>query len=358
MKARTFSLVCVVLIASGVAAGKYSDGTGEPNDPYRIATPEDLNDIGNHVEDYNKCFVMVNDINLAAYAGDQFSMIGDFSHPFTGVFDGNGHAISNFSYNGGASEVGLFRRVGCDWCWSPVIKDLALIEPNVIAQSSYIAGALVGSLTDGTVRGCKVEGGSIWGGSNCSVGGLAGGNSGTIEKCCSTATVGGGVHVGGLVGSSCEFKVMGTVLISDSYSAGSVSGPAIYIGGLVGCNANPIENSYSCGPVAEGPNAGGLVGYGHEFVHYVECFWDSEVNPDVNGIGNTSDPNVIGKRTAEMQTESTFTQAGWDFVEVWGIGENQTYPFLRVCPSGDINHDNRVNFLDLAIVADHWLEGM
>jgi hypothetical protein len=71
----------------------YSGGDGSVEDPYRIATAEDLNDIGNHVEDFNKCFVLVNDINLAAYTGTQFNMIADTNNPFTGVFDGNGHTI-------------------------------------------------------------------------------------------------------------------------------------------------------------------------------------------------------------------------------------------------------------------------
>jgi hypothetical protein len=90
---------------------------------------------------------------------------------------------------------------------------------------------------------------------------------------------------------------------------------------------------------------------------YTSCFWDSDVSPDVNGIGNTTDPNVVGKTTAEMQTESTFTDAGWDFVEVWDIGENQTYPYLRVYSAGDLNHDGVVDLRDFAILALHWLEG-
>jgi len=89
---------------------------------------------------------------------------------------------------------------------------------------------------------------------------------------------------------------------------------------------------------------------------YTICFWDIDVNPDVNGIGNTDDPNVIGKTTAQMQTKSTFTDAGWDFVEVWGIGENQTYPFLRFALAGDFNYDKKVDLVDLAILASHWLE--
>jgi hypothetical protein len=82
------------------------------------------------------------------------------------------------------------------------------------------------------------------------------------------------------------------------------------------------------------------------------------LNPDVNGISNTDDPNVLGKSTADMHAESTFTAAGWDFVEVWGIGEGQTYPFLRTHPAGDLNHSGLVDWRDLAILAGHWLEGL
>ncbi|MHC4621117.1 MAG: GLUG motif-containing protein [Planctomycetota bacterium] len=355
------SAVVVLLwgLAVNVSTAKYSGGTGEPNDPYRIATPNDLNDIGNHIEDFNKCFVMVNDINLADYAGTQFNIIGsgDF---FCGVFDGNGHAISNFTYDGEGANVGLFGRLQFFWLedasW-PFIKDLTLVEPNVNAPSGDCAGGLVGSLGDATVRDCRIQGGRISGGSDCMVGGLVGHNGGIIEECSSTATVSGGYHVGGLVGAMIGFKPMGINLILNCHSAGSVSGPANFIGGLVGGNAHSVENSYSSGQVAPDPNAGGFVGYSHEHARYVECFWDNEVNPDVNGIGNGSDPNVIGKTTAEMHRESTFTDAGWDFVEVWDIGENQTYPFLRVYPAGDMNHDGIVDWRDFAILAGHWLEG-
>ena len=351
-------LAIVVLLAVAASAGTYSGGTGEPNDPYRIATAEDLNDIGNHVEDFNKCFVMVNDINLADYNGTQFNIIGsgDF---FCGVFDGNGYAISNFTYDGEGANVGLFGRLffRFEHPSRALIKDLTLIGPNVSAQFADSAGALVAVLADGTVRGCRIQGGRISGGSNCDTGGLVGANGGRIEECCSTASVSGGHYVGGLVGAMIEFKPMGIDLISNCYSAGSVSGPANFIGGLVGANAHTVENSYSCGKVAVDPNAGGLVGYSHEHAPYVKCFWDSDVNPDVNGIGHMTDPNVIGKTTAEMQTESTFTNAGWDFVEVWNIGENQTYPFLRTHPPGDIDHDDKVDWFDVAILAGHWLEG-
>ena len=57
----------------------------------------------------------------------------------------------------------------------------------------------------------------------------------------------------------------------------------------------------------------------------------------MNGIGNATDPDVISATTAEMQTESTFTDAGWDFwgesgngdEDIWFIREGFDYP--RFC---------------------------
>jgi len=57
------------------------------------------------------------------------------------------------------------------------------------------------------------------------------------------------------------------------------------------------------------------------------CFWDKEVSGLRMGDGLT---------TAEMQTASTFLEAGWDFIDetengtedIWWIDEGQDYPRL------------------------------
>jgi hypothetical protein len=79
------------------------------------------------------------------------------------------------------------------------------------------------------------------------------------------------------------------------------------------------------------------------------CFWDIQTSGRATSAGGT------GKTTAEMKTPSTFLEAGWDFVNIWGIGENQTYPYLRKYSAADINQDASVNFLDLAVLAENWL---
>ena len=84
--------------------------------------------------------------------------------------------------------------------------------------------------------------------------------------------------------------------------------------------------------------AGGLVESNSGTV--TNSFWD------VNSSGEPISAAGIGLTTTEMQTMSTFTDAGWDFIEIWDIGENQTYPFLRTHPAGDIDHDDIVNFYE------------
>ncbi len=125
-------VVIVVGMISGSAQGKYGGGTGEPNDPYQIWDANDMQAIGADANDWDKCFVLMDDIDLSVYTGDEFNIIGYAStnpwdgQPFLGVFDGNDHTISNFTYvSDDRSFVGLFGVVGGE------IKNLGLIDAEV-----------------------------------------------------------------------------------------------------------------------------------------------------------------------------------------------------------------------------------
>jgi hypothetical protein len=223
--------------------------------------------------------------------------------------------------------------------------------------------------TGGQIKNLRVEDASIFG--NKYVGGLVGfPYKAAITDCYSTGSVRGNSDVGGLVG----VNYYGT--ISACYSAGSVSGVGDYAGGLVGRNYfGPITNSYSTGSVSGHDGVGGLVGENDSSGTITKCYSTGSVsgNYAVGGLVGwnkstvtasfwdieTSDCNTSAggtpKTTGEMKTIDTFTDAGWDFVEIWGIGENQTYPFLRTEPAGDLSHDKKVDFVDLAIFAINWL---
>jgi len=405
------SFVILFGFAAGIATAKYSGGDGSESTPYRISDANDMNEIGTHSEDWGAHFILVNDINLAEYTGEEFNIIGYFvspsnEEPFSGFFDGNGHTITNFTYT--TTRIcagGLFGYIDS----SGEIKNLTMQNATVGTSGLYL-GALVGYNNGGTISNCSATGNIV---GNHYTGGLVGWNciGGTISNCNTSFTVEGKENTGGMVGTnqgailscyatgvvsaSIDGEVIGPSIgglvgvnhdgtISNCYATSAVGGNN-RTGGLVGANYfGTIENSYANGDVSGNIYAGGLVGYNYESIisycyaagvvdgndnigllvgyedgsSYVKCFWDSDINPDVNGIGNTTDPNVIGKSTAEMQTETTFTSVGWDFIEIWNIGENQTYPYLRVYPAGDSNHDGRVDGRDLAIIAMRWLDGI
>jgi len=248
------------------AQGKYGGGTGEPSDPYLIYTAAQMNEIGlsGNWDDRDKHFKLMADIDLGGYTGEEFNIIGYWvgwgspdNRPFTGVFDGNNHIISNFTYtSAGTNFIGLFSYVNDP---NAVIKDLGLIDPNVDVGTGSYVGSLVGRLWDGTISGCYVEGGSIVGG--WYVGGLVGRNNGRVTNCSSEAEVLGYSAVGGLVGQDglCSPGECFGGKISNCYSTGSVTGD-YYVGGLVGNNHGTITNCYATGRIMGERLVGGLLG--------------------------------------------------------------------------------------------------
>lgn len=78
------TLICL-FFAGLCFGGGYSGGTGEPRSPFRIATAVDLNSIGEDINDWDKHFVLVEDINLLGYEGEKFNIIGTSVDRFKGV---------------------------------------------------------------------------------------------------------------------------------------------------------------------------------------------------------------------------------------------------------------------------------
>jgi hypothetical protein len=186
---------------------------------------------------------------------------------------------------------------------------------------NYYVGGLVGG-NNGTVSN-SLSTGSVTG--NYYVGGLTGSNSGTVSSSYSTASVSGSSIVSGLVGINDWDGI-----VSNSYSTGSVAGN-YYIGGLVGVNFGTVDNSYSRGNVTGHEYVGGLlaVNWGGTGSN---SFWDTETS------GQATSASGTGKTTAEMQHITTFLGAAWDICAVapgainsaytWNIVNEQTYPFL------------------------------
>jgi len=400
-------------------------GNGTAEDPYLISTAKEFASLSWHSGILDKQIRLTTDLDLS---GITLCPIGDLGS-FTGVFDGNGHTISNVVINQhGNQYVGLFGR------FSGHIQNLH--ADNIAITGLNYVGGLVGhncdgsittSYSSGVVIGVDNVGGLVgcnefwywppWGWSsfptsssngivreNDYIGDLEdenwGGGEG-ITNSYSTATVIGNDQVGGLVGANGG-------IITDSYSSGIVSGN-VHVGGLVGCNeffdaggfvyiCGMITTSYSTGTAKGSSRVGGLVG--HNEADITASFWDIQTSGSTDGVGNEEpDPNgVIGLTTAEMQTLSTFTDAGWDFTnetvngtrDIWRMCVNEMdYPHLTwefgsdfICPDGvfiedllylssrwlessleafssaDRTGDGKVNLDDYALLAEQWMSGI
>ncbi len=269
-------------------------------------------------------------------SGGGFVPVGTGSQRFSGTFHGDGHTVTDLYINRpGTDNQGLFGHVG-DNTGTTIIRDVGMVDAMVMGGRG--TGTLIGRVTGNAntlIEICYAIGGSVTG--DGETGGLIGAHNSH------RATVGGtdnpllrysfsnvsvlfsgsgtGDRFGGLVG--CSQK--GTIYDSYSWSDVTVVNGE-RIGGLAGCidHAGNITNSYSTGlvDVENCTLYAGLVGtVGGGVV--INSFWDVITSQQGDS------PGGVGLNTSQMKTLSTFTDAGWDFEDIWWIKEGITYPYLR-----------------------------
>ena len=259
--------------------------------------------------------------NLDASGVANFSPIGpktdysDYSHQFTGNFDGMGHTISNLTIDDPSTNyIGFFAsNLG-----STTIKNVGLVNETVVGDQEV--GGLVG-FNFGTISNSYVTG-HVSGYSD--VGGLIGYNgAGTVLGSYSSATVassttGFQTDAGGLVG----YNDVATV--NNSYATGAVNGR--FAGGLIGTNnSSTVTNSYSTGPVTGGiynNDLGGLIGYEIQTNIVTNSYWDITTSGQAYSAGGT------GLTTAQL---AAGLPAGFS-PTVWSNSGNQTTPYLLSNP--------------------------
>ncbi|MHC4212593.1 MAG: DNRLRE domain-containing protein [Planctomycetota bacterium] len=370
---------------------KYSGGMGEPNDPYIIATAADLNDIANHMEDYDQSFILANDIDLSEYTGSEFNIIGDGDFSFKGVFDGNDYTITNFSYfsTDGPKYIGIFGYIGDPYSSDApggnnfVVKNLHLTNVDINVPSSQEVGSIVG-YNEGRIEGCSSSG-KVIGRTNCgfitgynwygsiedcysdgtvegkwNIGGIAGVNFGTIRSCYSLCQNRGSEDVGGLCGSNGGTSY-GDGVIENCFSAGSVEGyndpdNSFYngrcIGGLIGDNRSICNSGFSNANVCGIRKVGGFIGYNaSEITNSYACgnvsgeievggFIGYNREPEITHCYSTGivDGNDLTGGFIGTHLNGTYDKCFWDSslaADVNGIGD-ATDPNVIALPSNQM----------------------
>lgn len=360
----------MTVFSAVIFAGTYSGGAGTEADPYRISTAADWLELTASPADWRAWFILTNDVDLSEINP---MPVGNNTVRFNGVLDGNHYKLHNMTLAlNNENFVGPFGYIGA----GGLIKNLRIV--NVDVQGHEAVGGLVGR-NHGTIRSCYVTGsvrGHYW-----DTGGLAGSNIGGAITACFTdaAVVSISDYVGGVAGYN-----LGDA-ITACYALGTVSGRD-YVGGLLGANdKGQVVHCYSVGETTGISEVGGLAGINWEGV-ITGSFWDIETT------GTMSNGGGEGKTTAQMQTQSLYTEAGWDFQNIWTLCEGMDYPRLQwqipaadfVCPHGvhmedmayfaqwwladecgddqcagvDLNGDGVVNYKDLLIFARFWLQDL
>ncbi|MBN2314194.1 MAG: hypothetical protein JXM79_09710 [Sedimentisphaerales bacterium] len=314
MKRGIIFILCLFLQSLAWSV-EFAGGTGEPDDPYQIATAMQLIALGSDPNLLDKHFILVSDIDLdpflpggcvfedALIAPDSSDDVsGHSGSSFQGVLDGQGHTIANLHITGqygfDAALFGKLDGLVMDLNLTDVVVSGSpcgaiaglnhggmILRCSVTGQVSGVedVGGLVGSLWDASIIDCRSEV-QVFGEEN--VGGMVGGGpGGTLIGCESFAKVKGERSVGGLVGDSHDGQIL------ECRSLGVVIGSDL-VGGLIG-NADETMiwmSSADCDVTAE-RTAGGLAGrvvWGNG-TSIVDCYARGSIAGSVIGglVGDT-----------------------------------------------------------------------
>ena len=278
-----------------------------------------------------KTVLLMNDIDLSVYPN--WSPIGtlnlnwsDVSRPFSGVFDGQNHTISNLTCtsvtNGYAGLFGNF---------DGTVQNLILRDAQITVEGLQ-AAAVVCENHKGQVLNCAMIGGSVKGK------GVAGGvvcyNRGTVENCYATGDVtslsGGRVcYAGGVVGYNYRD---GTV--QSCYAAGRVESEK-HAGGAVGGNYGTVQNCVALGQsVSAQGHAHRVVGENSGRTLSGNYAWSGvQVNgqPVTDGLADNENGEDILAHDGLIygKNAQVFAWPGFD-TTVWELRNDQTGKLPRI----------------------------
>ncbi len=214
----------------------FAEGDGTAENPYQVATPEQLNEVRNYLSAY---FIQICDIDMTEATsengiyynfGSGWVPIGDDTSPFTGTYNGDEHKIIGLKSNqiGTSQEyAGLFGNN------KGVICNLGMVDNYIIGNRRYI-GSIAGR-NSGNIENCYNTGiisASPNGDCHTSyVGGIVGLNGGNVKKCYNAGTITSSVS-------------------PSSERAGMMPTVSAAAGGIVGSdNSGTIENCCNTGTV-------------------------------------------------------------------------------------------------------------
>ena len=286
-------------------------GTGSAEEPFEIKTAEHLawyrdyvnadNGIPSH--HYNACAKLMDDIDLSpiCHPADKSKNLKECSWmpiasngAWGGIFDGQGHTISNLYINNNDQCTGFFGAINSYYSQRSIIKNIIFenVQVNfytdnyssqpvgVLASSCHCADISNVQINSGYVKGMSRLGGVIGYAGDCSltscqnkaeitginlvVGGIIGWcEDSQIKKCINYGNITAHSECGGLFGRI-ESLQNNQILISYCANYGNIQGH-MDVGGIIGRvlgASNVIDHVFVAGNVSKtAPNEDAYVGY-------------------------------------------------------------------------------------------------
>lgn len=317
------------------AAGAYAGGTGTSNDPFQIATPEQLQLLRDTSADWNDAVLLTTDIDMGGCVWG--TTLGDSRIAFwTGTFDGGGHVVSGLDIDlGNTDYAGFIARLG-----GGSIRGLGFTgDVSIAPVGTGSVVAYVGGLVGFTLVGRPISDSFATG--DVTVNATA---TSSMDRDDADVTV----QAGGLVG-----VLQGTV--SNSYATGDVDTTAtatatgsgvsrvnLESGGLVGWTNAVISNSYATGAVTSTLSAtggssqnvsdarGGFLGWLGGGGGVSRNAWNITSSGLANDAANGPHAGITGLTTAQMQDFTTFGPTGVNWSITNGYSDQTTW---SICPT-------------------------
>ncbi len=279
-------LFCIVMVfimmltVTAVADSSFAGGSGTKEDPWQIASADQLNLIRENLAGH---YILITDIDLSGY--ENWEPIGAFqslsdapedaeippvSYTFTGTFDGAGHTISNLKVSA-ASPMGA----GLFGCATGTENGEAHIGNFVLENIDVSGFYLVGGAVGLQFMNCKVSDITLKGENKLSgsqgIGGIVGTGFDLISNCSATADIivmgDDGACAGLIAGGTTMSSIANCEAVGGSITAegnatwgfGAICGAPWGAPEITGCKVSGTSIIIS----GEGNRlVGGLVGFG------------------------------------------------------------------------------------------------
>lgn len=294
-------------------------------DTFSITTEEELWELSQVLQlgDVNalegKTVLLENDLTLTRYWTPFDS--------FAGIFDGQGHTISNMTVYGD-NYLGLFASLEptAEVC-NLTLKDVAIYAHD---DKDYVKAGGIAGVSMGIIENCHVSG-EIYG--RYQVGGIVGYLSyddddpmPMVMECTSSAQVYGLAQVGGIVGA-------GDGIIADCESTAQLD-CSEEMGGIAGAFDGTIASCVSRVNLTGGAAMGGIVGASYGTVMFCECYGTISGNLNVGGITGY----YAGSDEGAMITDCFNYAAVNGFEQVGGIVGRSYRGTVQFCENlGDVS---------------------